>query len=106
MSAFRTKPFEIEAVRFTGDNFEDVKELAGKNFWPVSETEHLDDPEIVAEVFDKLHSTWIGVKAGHWIIKGQKGEFYPCDPEIFDAKYEEIVHPASCSTQKKAQDVR
>lgn len=23
-----------------------------------------------------------------WIIKGVKGEFYPCKPDIFDATYE------------------
>lgn len=25
---------------------------------------------------------------GWWIIRGVKGEFYPCDPEIFEATYE------------------
>ncbi len=27
---------------------------------------------------------------GDWIIKGVKGEFYPCKPEIFDATYEAV----------------
>ncbi len=26
---------------------------------------------------------------GDWIIKGIKGEFYPCKPDIFDATYEQ-----------------
>lgn len=25
---------------------------------------------------------------GDWIIKGIKGEFYPCKPDIFEATYE------------------
>ena len=25
---------------------------------------------------------------GDWIIKGAKGECYPCNPDIFDATYE------------------
>ena len=25
---------------------------------------------------------------GDWIIKGVKGEFYPCKPDIFEAAYE------------------
>jgi hypothetical protein len=25
---------------------------------------------------------------GDWIIKGVKGEFYPCKPDIFEATYE------------------
>ncbi|NRA19033.1 MAG: hypothetical protein HRU05_00990 [Oceanospirillaceae bacterium] len=27
---------------------------------------------------------------GHYIIKGIKGEFYPCDPEIFAQTYESV----------------
>lgn len=28
------------------------------------------------------------LKLGDWIIKGIKGEYYPCKPDIFDATYE------------------
>lgn len=28
------------------------------------------------------------VDVGDWIIKGVKGEFYPCKPDIFEATYE------------------
>jgi len=28
---------------------------------------------------------------GDWIIKGIKGEFYPCKPDIFAATYEEVI---------------
>jgi hypothetical protein len=27
---------------------------------------------------------------GDWIIKGVKGEYYPCKPDIFAATYEEV----------------
>lgn len=27
---------------------------------------------------------------GDWIIKGIKGEFYPCKPDIFEATYEAV----------------
>jgi len=27
---------------------------------------------------------------GDWIIKGVKGEFYPCKSDIFEASYEEV----------------
>ncbi|XAI95119.1 hypothetical protein [Microcystis phage Mwe-JY13] len=29
-------------------------------------------------------------QAGDWIIKGVKGEFYPCKPDIFAATYEAV----------------
>lgn len=30
-------------------------------------------------------------KPGDWIIKGVKGEFYPCKPDIFEATYDKVV---------------
>lgn len=30
---------------------------------------------------------------GDWIIKGVKGEFYPCKPDIFAATYELVEAP-------------
>ena len=30
-------------------------------------------------------------KFGDYIIKGIKGEFYPCKPDIFIATYEEVI---------------
>jgi hypothetical protein len=35
---------------------------------------------------------------GDWIIKGVKGEFYPCKPDIFAATYDPVIEtedPAS-----------
>ena len=29
---------------------------------------------------------------GDWIIKGVKGELYPCKPDIFEMTYEEVPH--------------
>lgn len=87
---YKSKPVEIEAVRFTGD-VKAVQGFAGRqNFDSVDPEDRTDDPEIIAEVYDKLHSTWVGVKLGQWIIKGTKGEFYPCDDEVFREKYERV----------------
>ena len=30
------------------------------------------------------------VDDGDWIIRGVKGEFYPCKPDIFEATYEPV----------------
>jgi hypothetical protein len=32
----------------------------------------------------------ITASPGDWIIRGVKGEFYPCKPDIFEATYESI----------------
>jgi hypothetical protein len=94
MARYKSKPAEIDAVLFTGENIDEVQEFclvdSPSFFQPVDEEDRADDPEIVAQVWDKLHSTWVGVKTGQYIIKGTKGEFYPCDPEVFNGKYEKI----------------
>ena len=30
------------------------------------------------------------ISHGDWIIRGIKGEFYPCKPDIFEATYEKV----------------
>jgi hypothetical protein len=47
-----------------------------------------EDPDADAQVYDKLHSTWVFVYTGDWIIKGIRGEFYPCRPDVFAESYE------------------
>jgi hypothetical protein len=92
---FTHKPTVIEAVRWTGDNLGEVYELAGcERFRPVDDKGRPgDDPEIAAEVYDRLHSTWIGVKTGQWVAKGTKGELWPIDDEVFRTTYDPAETP-------------
>lgn len=105
---FKTKIVEIEAIRFTGENVEELATWTGKRFRAVTkvgvgkkllEAKNADDTSVAAvldfhgEVFDELHQTWINVAVGQWIVKGAKGEFYPCDDETFHWKYEEVKDP-------------
>lgn len=97
---FKTKPVEIDAIQFTGKNYDELIEWTEDNFRhrPVGErlvelaTQPVDAPApAYAQVYDMLHTTWINVLAGQWIVKGAKGEFYPCDDETFLWKYEEVL---------------
>jgi hypothetical protein len=36
-----------------------------------------------------------------WIIKGVKGEFYPCKPDIFEATYDIVPQPNQQQKRKK-----
>lgn len=91
MPKFRKKPVVIEAEQYRGNH--DVDRLAlwtNGRFQYVDEEDRVDDPDIEAEVFDILHSTWVGVEAGQWIIRGVEGEFYPCDDDVFTATYDSV----------------
>ena len=86
---YRKRPVVVEAVLYTGQNAEQVAAFTNAaSFGVVDVADRSADPDITAEVWDKLHSTWIGVKDGQWIIRGVKGEFYPCDAAVFDETYE------------------
>ena len=76
---FRKKPIIIEALQNLPINIEEIKEwLKGKYEikWG-----HLVIKTIEGEMT---------CNDGDWIIKGIKGEFYPCKPEIFEQTYEEV----------------
>lgn len=99
---YKTKPFEIDAIQFTGDNWDAVQKFAGvrsagwnpdvdiPNFTQAGTYAQWDDETITAEVYDYLHQTWVGVRDNDFIIKGSREEFYPCDPIVFESKYELI----------------
>lgn len=76
---FRKKPVVIEAIQWTGDNANDVLRFM------------FPDIEVEAEATIKTIKTLEGdmhVSKGDWIIRGVKGELYPCKPDIFEATYE------------------
>lgn len=75
---YRKKPVVIEAVQFTGEN---AQEIVG---W-------IEEPAAINRAGDIRIHTLEGdhrARPGDWIIRGVKGEFYPCKPEIFEATYE------------------
>jgi hypothetical protein len=77
---FRKKPVVIEAVQWNGKNIEEVKSFFGLD------AEWSYDDLMPLEIYT-LEGT-MEAAVGDWIIKGIKGEFYPCKPDIFEATYE------------------
>ena len=92
---YRKKPLTIEAIRFTDeldqDIIDEIIEFTNNQFYVVDVEDRVDDPDQVAAVFDVLHSTWVGVKRGDYIIKGVKGEFYPHDGDLWPEAYDEVL---------------
>lgn len=81
---FRKKPVVIEAIRWTGKNLNEIFSFTG------SEAITNDFMENYLEI-ETLEGVMKASK-GDWIIKGVKGEFYPCKPDIFEATYEKLPH--------------
>lgn len=86
------KPVEIEAIQLKEDNIVEVFDfLDGENYEKTKSTEELED--IVLGVTKQGYIQLEGIMIagfGDYIIKGVKGEFYPCKPDIFESTYEEV----------------
>ena len=86
---FRKKPVVIEAIQWNGSNLKEIIEFTGLHRsaekWTWKEYE-----EVVASSGLKIFTLEgpLMASVGDWIIKGIKGEFYPCKPDIFEKTYE------------------
>lgn len=94
MTLYTTKPFQIEAVQFTGKNVMEIMD----EFTDIKFDESIEPTKgghtHVLTVWDYLQETWVQVNTNDFIIKGMKGEYYPCAADVFEAKYVEIVSDA------------
>lgn len=82
MPKYRKKPVVIEAIRWTGDNKDKIS-----NFITTGEYYLVDGEPYDALVIKTLEGNYNAI-VGDYIIKGVKGEFYPCKPDIFEMTYE------------------
>lgn len=88
MNKFRKKPVEIEAAQTGVDYDRDCEILA----WCGGQTLHPDQTEgaDVLFVIPTLEGD-MAVTSGDWVIRGVRGEFYPCKPDIFAATYDAVA---------------
>ena len=77
---YRKKPVVIEAFQYrAGEQRSEVAEdvIAGR-------VRYAEDGTMLIKTLEGV----MEAKPGDWIIRGVKGELYPCKPDIFDATYE------------------
>lgn len=88
MAKFRKKPVVIEAMQWDGDNFLKINEWANQLDVAV-ERDILRRTLLIHTLEGKMTAV-----SGDWIVRGVKGEYYPCKPDIFAATYEAVEVPA------------
>lgn len=75
------KPIPVEAIQWTGDNFDDIHDFI------------IGQPIVITTFNELVISTLEGeMKApiGSWIIRGPLGEYYPCRKDVFQKTYDPI----------------
>lgn len=91
---YRKLPIEVATCLWTGDNLDELISFTGHKFH-LADNSNTGDPDITAEVFDELHSTWVGVKTGQRVVRGVRGEFYPIDQSVLNESYESVSPPGA-----------
>jgi hypothetical protein len=76
---YRKKPIVIEAGQFVDETLRECCQFIGIENILSASPEHIEIKAIEGPLRASL---------GDWIIKGVKGEFYPCKPDIFEATYD------------------
>jgi preprotein translocase subunit Sss1 len=89
MAFYRKKPVVIEAVKWDGTNLKEIINFIGLHEsakkWSWEEYEEV--VKIQGLKIFTLEGPLVA-SIGDFIIKGIKGEFYPCKPDIFENTYE------------------
>lgn len=100
---YRKKPVVIEAVQLTVENA--LAWLNDKTLVPfglhISGTWHPKD-QTVWDAWITIETLEGKMRASidDWIIKGVKGELYPCKPDIFAATYDSVASEAGESNER------
>ena len=90
MPYFRKKPIVIEAMQHDGSpqSADRIREWSKGKL-----TDHWmggKDKKLSTEFYIYTLEGTMTAGPNDWIIKGVKGEFYPCKPDIFEATYEAV----------------
>ena len=91
MAKYRKKPVVIEALEWKGGNLREIIEFTGIHD-SVKDMPWDGYSNLVALSGLKIFTLEgkMNADVGDFIIKGIKGEFYPCKPDIFEATYERV----------------
>lgn len=91
---YRKRPVVIEAVRLSANNYRYVADWCDARITNTvrDKNDATDSVQIALEI-KTLEGRMI-CNIGDWVIKGIKGEFYPCRDDIFQGSYEPQVYEA------------
>lgn len=104
MSQYRKKPVVIEAFKLGVDNMPD--------WFADAVTANEVILHGTSSGFDRIDDTnadictlegWHHANYGDYIIRGVKGELYPCKPDIFDMTYDMVDQPKTNADRIRAK---
>ena len=105
MTQFRKKPVVIEAWKWEYDRTQEKTpswvtdalsiwpNVGGIAFFPEGNDRAADGDVLKTHAHMIIHTLEgnMALMPGQWIIRGVKGELYPCKPDIFEMTYEPVT---------------
>lgn len=79
MAKYRKKPVVIEAMQWNGPADDAHLEFFAGHWVSLGPKPYITTPE-----------GEMSISPGDWVIRGVKGEYYPCKPDIFKATYDAV----------------
>lgn len=89
LKRYRKKPVEIDAIQLEPYNPGEIVGWINENGGDAFMRGGPEGGSIGGTVAIKTLEGTMWADQGDWIIRGVKGEFYPCKPDVFEATYEE-----------------
>lgn len=87
---WQTKTVQIESADMQWDGSEESLTII-KEFINDDSLYSYDTRSAVhLKLWNVLEEQWLNVPVGHWVVRGLKGELYPCEPGAMDGKYFEV----------------
>ena len=95
IKSYAKKPVVIQALRWTGSNLKEI--ITFTDGPPDVRSEHAamkweEYEDLVEKEGLKIYTLEgkMNANVGDYIIKGVRGEFYPCKQDIFEETYSEV----------------
>lgn len=101
---FKKKPVEIEAIQYTGKNDFEIGKWSNDLVYPSPVLEPTENNPSGSYLQIKTLEGIMTAIVGDWIIKGVKGEFYPCKNDIFIMTYDVVIPKDVLDAQKFIQE--
>ena len=102
MPRFRIRPIEIDALRFTHENWEKMLEFLKPELENKTAGMTMYSPSNMTMSIlhvDRAHprpdGIWLDATVGDWIIRNVVGEIFTCTPDVFEKTYE-LVKVDAC----------
>lgn len=101
---YRKRPVVIEAVRYDGPtkkSLDVVAAFAGDDWLQTVSPNPPGDDLVIDTLEGEMRAN-----PGDWIIRGVKGELYPCKPDIFEATYEAVSYADAIAKSARLKTYR